>query len=203
MPVNDAIIRACYRQGEEHVVDERSLFLLGILMAQSAHGYQINDFIEKTLIQVTDMKKSTAYALLERMSGAGLVTVHSEQEGNRPPRKVYSITDQGRREFYTLLRDNLTTVDAPVYKGDMGLLFLDYLPAQEAADRLRIRREHLRTQIDTLQQAAKHHRSPGIVRSIEHQALHAQLEIDWLTRVIEELRNADSNTTQESYPWLP
>ncbi len=72
-------------------MDERSLFLLGILMVQSAHGYQINDFIEKNLIQVTDMKKATAYALLERMSRSGLVTVHTEQEGNRPPRKVFSI----------------------------------------------------------------------------------------------------------------
>ena len=184
-------------------MDERSLFLLGILMVQSAHGYQINDFIEKTLIQVTDMKKSTAYALLERMSGSGLVTVHSEQEGNRPPRKVYSITEGGQRQFYSLLRHNLINTDTPVYKGDMGLLFLDYLPPQEAAEHLRIRLAHLRTQLETLQHAAKHHRSPGIVRSIEHQVLHAQLEVDWLTRVIEQLRNTDPDTIKENYSWLP
>ncbi len=183
-------------------MDERSLFLLGILMAQSAHGYQINDFIEKTLIQVTDMKKSTAYALLDRMSRAGLVTVHSEQEGNRPPRKVYSITDEGRRAFYDLLRNNLTALDAPVYKGDMGLLFLDYLPSNEAADHLRMRLAHLQSQMDTLQHATKHHRSPGIVRSIEHQILHTRLEVEWLTRVIEQLRSADPDARRGDDPWL-
>ncbi len=89
--VNDTIINMPQTGGRTPAMDERSLFLLGILMVQSAHGYQINDFIEKNLIQVTDMKKATAYALLERMSRSGLVTVHTEQEGNRPPRKVFSI----------------------------------------------------------------------------------------------------------------
>lgn len=42
----------------------RSLILLGLLMGQSQHGYQINEFIEKNLSVVTDMKKSTAYATL-------------------------------------------------------------------------------------------------------------------------------------------
>ena len=173
-------------------MDERSLFLLGILMEQSAHGYQINDFIEKCLIQITDMKKATAYALLERMARSGLVTVRTEQEGNRPPRKVYSVTPEGQRQFHSLLRQNLTSPDTPVYKGDVGLLFLDHLPGQEAADNLQSRADLLKSQMDVLRNAVKHHHSPGIALSIEHQMLHMQLEVDWLTRVIAQLRAADA-----------
>lgn len=184
-------------------MNERSLLLLGILMAQSAHGYQINDFIEKALIHITDMKKPTAYALLERMSRAGLVTVHSEQEGNRPPRKVYSITEQGRVEFLRLLRHNLTAIGSPVHKGDIALLFLDYLSPAEAADHLRVRLEHLRNQMDALQHASKHHHASGIVRSIDHQILHTQLEMDWLTRVMDQLRNAGPHAREADYPRLP
>jgi len=178
-------------------MDERSLFLLGILMVQSAHGYQINDFIEKNLIQVTDMKKATAYALLERMSRSGLVTVHSEQEGNRPPRKVYSITSAGQEQFYSLLRQNLMRADLPIYRGDIGLLFLDHLPGQEASANLQLRLAHLRNQLDVLRNAVQHHRSPGIALSIEHRMLHLQLEVDWLTRVIEQLRDTDAQTPDE------
>ncbi len=190
--VNDTIMNMLQTGGRAPAMDERSLFLLGILMVQSAHGYQINDFIEKNLIQVTDMKKATAYALLERMSGSGLVTVHTEQEGNRPPRKVFSITPEGQRQFGALLRQNLARADRPIYKGDVGLLFLDHLPGQEAASNLQLRLEHLRNQIEALQNAAKHHRSSGIALSIEHQILHTQLEVDWLTKVIDQLRETDS-----------
>ncbi|WP_109431468.1 PadR family transcriptional regulator [Sulfoacidibacillus thermotolerans] len=58
-------------------------------MMQSAHGDQIND-----------MKKSTAYALLERMSRSGLVSVELLQEGNRPLRKVFSITAEGKKAIF-------------------------------------------------------------------------------------------------------
>jgi DNA-binding PadR family transcriptional regulator len=76
--------------------DERALLLLGVLMTQSQHGYQINDFIENRLCRIADMKKATAYAQLDRLHGGGMVDIEIEQVGNRPPRKVYTITDAGR-----------------------------------------------------------------------------------------------------------
>ena len=76
--------------------DDRSLLLLGVLMGQDQHGYQINEFIERALCRVTTMKKPTAYALLERLAARGYISVHREQSGNRPPRKVYSITPAGQ-----------------------------------------------------------------------------------------------------------
>ncbi|UZM97849.1 hypothetical protein OL548_23235 [Lysinibacillus sp. MHQ-1] len=39
-------------------MEHRSLILLGLLMGQSQHGYQINEFIERNLSTVTDMKKA-------------------------------------------------------------------------------------------------------------------------------------------------
>ncbi|GAF07814.1 PadR family transcriptional regulator [Paenibacillus pini] len=61
-------------------MDERELLVLGLLMAQSQHGYQINDFIERNLGQVSDMKKATAYSILKRLDKAGYVDVSVEQE---------------------------------------------------------------------------------------------------------------------------
>ena len=84
-------------------MDERALLLLGMLRAQSQHGYQINEFIERNLSRVTDMKKPTAYAILDRLARDGYVRVHSEQEGNRPPRNVYYLTVNGVRWFELIL----------------------------------------------------------------------------------------------------
>ncbi|MGB3329489.1 MAG: PadR family transcriptional regulator [Thermomicrobiales bacterium] len=119
--------------------DERALLLLGVLMDQSQHGYQINDFIERRLARVYPMKKPTAYALLDRLESAGAIAVHAEQAGNRPPRKVYTLTDAGRDLFRALLVENLRAVDETTSAGDVGLIFLTRLEPDIALEALHAR----------------------------------------------------------------
>ena len=109
-------------------MDNRALNLLGLLMAQSQHGYQINEFIEQNLSMITNMKKPTAYATLDKLSKQGYIEVKTEQEGNRPPRKVYSINESGQQYFFDLLNKNLSSADLVNYQGDIGLMFIDHLP---------------------------------------------------------------------------
>lgn len=52
-------------------MDERALLLLGMHMVHSQHDYQINEFIEMNLSRVTNLKKSTACATLDRLADAG------------------------------------------------------------------------------------------------------------------------------------
>ena len=59
-------------------MDERTLLLLGMLRIESQHGYQLNEFIEHNLGRVTDMKKPTAYALLDRLEQSGAITSRLE-----------------------------------------------------------------------------------------------------------------------------
>ena len=59
-------------------MDERTLLLLGMLRIESQHGYQLNEFIEHNLARVTDMKKPTAYALLDRLEQSGAITSRLE-----------------------------------------------------------------------------------------------------------------------------
>lgn len=119
--------------------DERALLLLGVLIDQSQHGYQINDFIERRVACVYPMKKPTAYALLDRLELAGAVAVRIEQAGNRPPRKVYTLTEGGRALFKALLEENLRSFDTPSSAGDIGLIFLDRLDPEAAIAALRQR----------------------------------------------------------------
>ncbi|MFC5449955.1 PadR family transcriptional regulator [Paenibacillus aestuarii] len=170
-------------------MDERALLLLGILKTQSLHGYQINEFIDKNLSRVTSMKKATAYAILDKLKAADYISVHEDQEGNRPPRKVYSITQQGDQEFYRLLRENLSEQDNTLFKGDIGLMFLDHISNEEAIDCLIIRLNGLTEQIEQLQKTPKHTFSRGIDLSIEHHLICKQAERDWLLLVIEKLKN--------------
>jgi DNA-binding PadR family transcriptional regulator len=175
-------------------MDERALLLLGILSVQSQHGYQINEFIERNLGRVTDMKKPTAYAILERLAQAGYVSVHTEQEGNRPPRKVYALTPEGERLFLELLRANLAAPERENSAGDVGLMFLDHLAPDEVAELLAQRLARLRAQIAACEQAPRHAHGVGVDLAIERQVVLLRAEYEWLAGVARRL--AEQHVTE-------
>ncbi len=167
-------------------MNEQALLLLGLLKAQSQHGYQLNEFIERNLGRMTDMKKATAYAVLERLSQAGYVSVHSAQEGNRPVRKVYSITHVGEEQFMKLLRENLSNADKMNMAGDVGLMFLDHLPLPEVAEYLSLRLAQLEARLDEFKQPLRHE-GLGVNLALEHQQALLTAERAWLSSVLARL----------------
>lgn len=164
------------------------LLLLGLLSRHEMHGYQLNEFLSKNLASCTDLKKSSAYFLLGKMAQQGWVAEESVQEGNRPPRRVFHITDAGADVFQQLLRQNLATYTPVTFAGDVGLAFLDALPTEEAVGLLKERREAVSLALHSAQSAPHHPGSLGLV--LEHQARHLQAEIAWLDQVLEDLDQA-------------
>jgi DNA-binding PadR family transcriptional regulator len=169
------------------MADERTLLLLGMLRIQSQHGYQLNEFIEHNLGRVTDMKKPTAYSLLDRLEQSGAISSRLEQEGNRPPRKVYAITAQGERLFHTLLRETLASAEPYVVAGDVGLMFLDALPLADALTLLSRRLEAVREQVAEIERVPAHRLGLGVDLAVEHQAVLLRADAAWLTQLIERL----------------
>ena len=168
-------------------MDERTLLLLGMLRIQSQHGYQLNEFIEHNLARVTDMKKPTAYALLDRLEQSGAISARLEQEGNRPPRKVYAITAQGEQLFRRLLRETLASAEPYVIAGDIGVMFLDALPLDEALALLEQRLASVREQVAALERIPAHKMGMGVDLAIEHQAVLLRADEAWLSSLIERL----------------
>lgn len=168
---------------------ERELLLLGLLRQRSMHGYQLQEFIDRDLEYCTDLKQSTAYNLLRGMSQKGWVTTTEEQEGNRPPRKVYQITEEGEAIFQQLLRENLATHATMRLPDGIGLAFIDAIPPLEAAELLRKRHDAIQQRLATVQQAHQHgHDHGGLLLTLEHQEIHLNAELTWLTQVIEQLK---------------
>lgn len=168
-------------------VDERALLLLGILRGQSQHGYQINELIERDLAHVTDMKKPTAYALLDRLEQSGSISVHTEREGARPPRKVYAITPAGEARFLELLRANLAEADRVTSAGDVGLMFLDALPRAEGLALLRQRLTQVDEQIALYERSPQHGLGLGIDLTIERHLTLLRADRSWLAGALERL----------------
>lgn len=170
-------------------MDNRSLILLGLLMVQSQHGYQINEFIERNLSAITDMKKPTAYATLDKLSQKGFIDVRMEQEGNRPPRKVYSINNLGREYFISLLMENLLSPDAVYYQGDIGLMFLDHLPIEKAIPALQKRLAGSVEMLTSLKQTPHHGNGIGVNLAVNHKKMMLETEIQFLEQSLQFMKN--------------
>jgi DNA-binding PadR family transcriptional regulator len=166
---------------------ERELLLLGLLQKEEMHGYQLHEFIDSFMQTCVDLKKSTAYYLLEKMAKQGYVTRTEEREGNRPTRRVYHLTAAGEEHFLDLLQQNLATYLPAKFPGDTGLTFLDNLPSDETVALLQQRRQQLADALVVIEQAPPH--TGSLQFMIEHQQIHLQSELTWLDSVIARLSN--------------
>jgi DNA-binding PadR family transcriptional regulator len=165
--------------------------ILGLLKAQSQHGYKINEFIEHNLGRVSDMKKSTAYAILKRLEHAGFVVSTPGQEGNRPTKRIYSITPQGEAKFDSLLREVLSSASETAPAGDIGVMFVDNLPASEAAACLEQRLRKVERQLSAYQKTPRHGVGMGVDLAIRHQIRMLEADKEWLLETIATLRKAE------------
>lgn len=170
-------------------MDKRHLLLLGVLMAQSQHGYRINEFVETNLGRVSRMRRATAYALLERLETQGFVRMDTQVVGNHPPRKVYSITASGKEKFLELLQTLLVRIDDRSSSADIALMFLEHLPRERSVELLGERVRGLRSHMNRLQSTPKHATAPGVDYAIGRKVALVQAELSWLEQTIATLDN--------------
>lgn len=161
---------------------ERELLLLGLLRQANMYGYRLHEFIERYLASCTDLKKSTAYFLLDRMTKRGWIEQRQEQEGNRPPRRVYQVTAAGEEQFWHLLATNLSQHTMTRFVGDIGLAFADTLAPAQVLALLDQRRVALSNDLLATRSIPRHGGSLHLV--IEHRVVHLEAELRWLDEII-------------------
>lgn len=165
---------------------EKRLLLLGLLLSHASHGYQLNEMLQNNPGTPITLTKSNAYKLLNDMAADGWVTHQQEQEGNRPPRRVYAITEAGEAAFYRLLRENLAACPSPEFPGVVGLDFLYTLPAAEVVDLLRQRQQAVAARFQELDAVASDIRENHLAVAYLHH--YYEMEGQWLTGVINQLK---------------
>lgn len=82
------------------------LGLLGFLRRGPAHGYALHQTLADPagLGTVWRIKLSQLYALLGKLEEAGYVTASLEPQENKPPRKVFALTEDGACAFLAWVR---------------------------------------------------------------------------------------------------
>ena len=165
---------------------ERKLLLLGMLRTNDMHGYQINELIDAHLGTSIHITNPTVYKLLSDMVEEGWIKYQEEQEGNYPPRRVYKITPDGEEVFQHLLRQSLADYHPTSHLSNIGILYLDALPREEAAALLHERREEIERFAQRIQLDEEH--QGGFRLMLAYHVRLLTTELEWLDEVISQLQ---------------
>ena len=71
--------------------------VLAVLATRPAYGYEITSHLREQ--GFSDLVEGTVYALLIRVEQRGFVDVEKVPSEKGPPRKVYSLNEQGRKQL--------------------------------------------------------------------------------------------------------
>lgn len=109
---------------------------LAILFETDATGYEIRKrSTEGDYAYFVEASYGAIYPALSRLEDEGSVKSHVEQQDGRPAKKVYKITDKGRRQLIGELGNDL---DPDVFRSEFLLFvrFAPHLPADLVEQRL-------------------------------------------------------------------
>lgn len=127
---------------KERAAMHKILLLLGLLHRRPYYGYELHRVVRAHGELYADLKKGNLYYLLERLAEEGDLQVQTEggARGVRGERLIYSLTEQGRTHFETLLRETLLTYEPGSPSGGAAIVFLTQLPPHEGLRLLEKRR---------------------------------------------------------------
>ncbi len=151
--------------------------LLGFINYGPMTGYELKKFFDTSVAHFWNAELSQIYPALKAMESEGLVEMKVEVQDDRPNRKVYSITDEGRRELvYWLAKPaEREQVREPIL---IKVFFGSSLSKAQLLDVLRNAADAGRWQVTYLEYA--HAFVDKFVESIglQHEALFWRLTID-------------------------
>jgi DNA-binding PadR family transcriptional regulator len=111
--------------------------VLGLVCEGFRYGYEIEKIIEeRNMRHWTDIAFSSIYYVLKKLEIAGLITSESQSAGGRS-RKVYDVTEEGRREMREKVKHLLSTHGGFKSPFDLGIGFMNRLEKGEALEALK------------------------------------------------------------------
>ncbi len=131
--------------------------LLGFLMNASMTGYDLRKAFSMSFSFFSGLSYGSIYPSLKKMESRGLVSKQVEIQDGAPNRKVYTITEAGKRVFLDALRSPFVP-EQPKSAFLVRLFFFAHLPPEEreaialmqmdSVDRLRKELDSVRPEVE-------------------------------------------------------
>ncbi len=171
------------------------LYLLGFLSrCGPQHGYRLKRLIAEMTADAADIKLPTVYYHLDKLQLQGHVTGSKSQEGKRPERSVYSITETGRKALQDMLAEALQFDYRPKFEADAVFFFIDSISKDVLVTTLNRYRERLEAVLAQLDDDREEGAAVPDMQSREmtevvfsHYRHHYLAEVSWLSDTIDRL----------------
>ena len=181
-----------------------ALAVMALLYERPMHPYEMVTVMrERGKHETVRLRYSSLYSVVSAMEREGLISPRETvREGKRPERTIYEITDAGREEFLTWLRELLREPVKEYTQFAAGLSFLPGLPPEEAmalleerVGRLETETGEMRAQIDD---AREQYKLPRLfVVESEHELMLREAELEWVRGLIEDMRAGELGSLSE------
>jgi len=162
--------------------------LLGFLMQEPMHGYDMHQQVEAELGQVWYMGISNIYGALKRLEQSDQVESTLVPQEGRPPRKVYQITPAGEQSFMDWLRQPVPVIREMRVEFPTKLYFFRALNLQGVDDLITAQEAVCRERVERLEHKAAQC-APHDINQLVFDFRRRQIEaiIDWLPTCGEEI----------------
>jgi DNA-binding PadR family transcriptional regulator len=171
------------------------LAVLRLLADGQAHPYEMQQRIREYAIdQVVKVAHGSLYHTVARLAEQGFIEpVETSREGRRPERTVYAITEAGRDEARSRLREFMMRPLQEYPSFGMALAFLSMLPPAEAVSLLNRRSVALEAELAAHDTVVESLIKQGLdrVKVIEVEFLNSRLrsELDFVRALSEDIKS--------------
>ncbi|HEY8284953.1 MAG TPA: PadR family transcriptional regulator [Chloroflexota bacterium] len=172
-----------------------ALAVLAQLCERPMHPYEIAAQMRSRGVEVNiKLNYGSLYSVVDVLQREGLIVPQEvSRSGRLPERTVYTITEEGRAELLSWLRDLVRTPVKEYTHFAAGLSFLGLLQPAEAVELFEERARLLEAQVQEHRSRLHDYLAQGLPRLFliedEHGLILQEAEIVWLRRLIADLRD--------------
>ena len=171
-----------------------ALAAMALLYERPMHPYEMVTLMrERGKHESVRLRYSSLYSVVGALEREELIVARETvREGRRPERTIYGITDAGREEFLTWLRELLREPVKEYTQFAAGLSFLPGLPPEEAValleERVRYLEEETKEMRAHLEGVMEHYNLPRLfLVESEHELMLREAELGWVRKIVEEI----------------
>lgn len=164
-------------------------FVLGLLAQEPMSGYDIKRFLKSLNWLIGSPSGGSLYPILRALLQEDLVTVEVIPGLDRPPKKIYSITEAGRQALQVWMEKPVAS-GVPLKAFAMRLLLAGSYPHTRFMANLQQRRAQVGAHYEALEQAveAREDRTDlGLPLALDYGLALATAELAWLDLTLERL----------------
>ncbi len=153
---------------------------LGLLMKEPGHGYQLDQILSEKFGMIWKAGQTKLYVTLSDLEKQGLLRIELERQKNRPDRKVYHLTKQGKETFLDWVGKPVPSLRAARVELLAKLRFHDWLVLPNATELIHSQQEIFHKMITEWKEEKAGEKDPFLELVYDFRIKQAQFIKDWL-----------------------